>query len=113
MFHNLNLHVDVGVIEIFHHHNLASLDDEGSREKQQDVENCCCDEKENDEDTTKKITRSKVPFKFLIGFFLIGFIIFSIVDAVTTGYIRQGMEDLLGWMEHNPFSGIFLFALGT
>lgn len=42
---------------------------------------------------------------------LIGFIAFVVADALTNGYVRDGLESFLEWIESNPFGGIFVFIL--
>ena len=42
---------------------------------------------------------------------LVGFIVFIIVDSSTTGYIRSGIQTLLGWIQENLVPGWFVFTL--
>jgi uncharacterized membrane protein YdjX (TVP38/TMEM64 family) len=42
---------------------------------------------------------------------LVGIVVFIIVDSSTTGYIRGGIQALLGWIQENPVPGWFVFTL--
>lgn len=58
-----------------------------------------------------KDSRWNLNKKIFLGFFLLGFIIFVIVDSTTTGYLRTGINDFLKWIENNAISGMFAFML--
>lgn len=47
--------------------------------------------------------------KVILGLLLLGFIIFVIVDSVTNGYVRDGIDSFLDWIEENSVAGIFCF----
>jgi len=42
---------------------------------------------------------------------LVGFIAFVVADTLTNGYIRDGLESFLEWIEANIAEGIFVFTL--
>jgi uncharacterized membrane protein YdjX (TVP38/TMEM64 family) len=49
--------------------------------------------------------------KSAIALILIAFIAFVVADSLTNGYIRDGLESFLEWIEANPAGGIFVFML--
>jgi len=49
--------------------------------------------------------------KILFGIILLAFIVYAIVDSLTTGYIRTGVQTFLEWIEENPVPGIFVFMV--
>lgn len=48
--------------------------------------------------------------KTVLGLILLGFIVYVIVDATTTGNIRAGFESFLEWIRQNPVAGAFAFV---
>jgi uncharacterized membrane protein YdjX (TVP38/TMEM64 family) len=46
-----------------------------------------------------------------IGLILLGLIIYIIVDSVTTGNVRRGLESFLAWIQANPGAGTVSFML--
>jgi uncharacterized membrane protein YdjX (TVP38/TMEM64 family) len=58
-----------------------------------------------------KARRSSRNKKILIGLLLVAFVIFVIVDAFTTGYVRSGIDSFLAWIEANPVPGFFVFMI--
>ena len=49
--------------------------------------------------------------KGFVGLLLVGFIIYIIVDAVTTGNVRDAIDSFLSWIEDNPIPGFFAFMV--
>jgi uncharacterized membrane protein YdjX (TVP38/TMEM64 family) len=47
--------------------------------------------------------------RVFLGPILLGFIVF--VDSLTTGYVRDGIDAFLRWVQENPAPGIILFML--
>jgi hypothetical protein len=71
------------------------------------------EEKEDMEPTEEFQTRRWKPMwkKIILGIGLVAFVVFVIVDSTTTGYLRDGIQSFLDWVEKNPIGGIFLFTL--
>jgi uncharacterized membrane protein YdjX (TVP38/TMEM64 family) len=65
----------------------------------------------DDENDTKRQKRRNCITRVFLGLILLGFIIFVTVDSLTTGYIRDGIDAFLHWVQENPAPGIFLFML--
>lgn len=51
------------------------------------------------------------PSKLIVGILLLAFIVFVIVDSLTTRYVSGAVQDFLEWIEGNPVAGIFLFVI--
>jgi hypothetical protein len=67
----------------------------------------------NNNNDTASTTKWYCSMKFYVGLLLIGFVIYVIIDSVTTKYVRDGLVTFLDWIEENPLSGFFLFVIGT
>eukprot|EP00545_Synedropsis_sp_CCMP1620_P013790 CAMPEP_0119014824 /NCGR_PEP_ID=MMETSP1176-20130426/10409_1 /TAXON_ID=265551 /ORGANISM="Synedropsis recta cf, Strain CCMP1620" /LENGTH=336 /DNA_ID=CAMNT_0006968069 /DNA_START=96 /DNA_END=1102 /DNA_ORIENTATION=- len=57
---------------------------------------------------TRRSSRNK---KILIGLLLLASVVFIIVDSLTTGYVRTGIDAFLAWIEANPAPGFFVFMV--
>jgi hypothetical protein len=71
---------------------------------------------ESDEEVDKEELRSKrrsCSVKIIIGLLLLGFVLFVIIDTTTNGYVKDGIEVFLEWIEDHPIGGMFLFMVGT
>ena len=55
--------------------------------------------------------RSSLYKKLIVGLILLGFIIYVVVDSVTVGNVRSGIESFLDWIEENPVPGLFVFIV--
>lgn len=66
---------------------------------------------EQDEDRTPERKSFCSPSKLIIGLLLVGFIVFVVIDSLTTGYVTSAVQDFLEWVEENPVAGIFLFII--
>lgn len=49
--------------------------------------------------------------KTAIALILIGFVAFIVADSLTNGYVKDGINAFLEWIEANPAAGIFAFML--
>uniref|UniRef100_A0A7S4JVV3 VTT domain-containing protein n=1 Tax=Odontella aurita TaxID=265563 RepID=A0A7S4JVV3_9STRA len=54
------------------------------------------------------LRRSRIK-KLVLALVLIGFIVFVIIDSTTNGYIKDGIQTFLRWIEENPIEGFFMF----
>jgi hypothetical protein len=70
------------------------------------------DEEEADKEVLKSNRRSCF-VKIIIGLLLLGFVLFLIIDTTTNGYVKDGIEEFLEWIEDHPIGGVFLFMIGT
>ena len=56
-----------------------------------------------EEVSDEKQNRKKLPWeKIIVGFILLGIIIFVIVDSATNKHITSGFNAFLDWVETNP-----------
>jgi uncharacterized membrane protein YdjX (TVP38/TMEM64 family) len=68
---------------------------------------------DGDNDEVQKEGRRRTFYlKVVIGLLLLGFVIFVIVDTLTNGYVKDGIEQFLKWVEENPAGGVFVFIIG-
>jgi len=67
-------------------------------------------DRDNDEENRIKRRNSRIK-KIIFGLLLLGFVIYAIVDSLTTGYIRTGIQAFLEWIEANPVPGFFIFMV--
>ena len=49
--------------------------------------------------------------KIVIALVLVGIIVFVIVDSLTNGYVRDGVNTFLEWIQANPGPGVVVFAI--
>ena len=49
--------------------------------------------------------------KIVIALVLVGIIVFVIVDSLTNGYVRDGVNTFLEWIQANPGPGVVAFAI--
>jgi uncharacterized membrane protein YdjX (TVP38/TMEM64 family) len=56
----------------------------------------------------RRTSRNK---KIMLGLLLVAFVIFVIIDALTTGFVRSGIDSFLAWIEANPAPGFFVFMI--
>ena len=66
---------------------------------------------ENNDGTT--MSKWYCSLKLYVGLLLLGIVIYIIIDSVTNKYVRDGLITFLEWIEDNPWSGFFLFMIGT
>lgn len=69
---------------------------------------------EEEEELTEEELRARRMSKYkkiAIGLLLLGFVIFIIVDSLTNGYVRSGINTFLAWIEANPIPGFFVFMI--
>lgn len=62
---------------------------------------------ENEKVTT--FSKSTLIKKCILALLFAGFIIYLVVDSLTTGYIKNGITSFLEWIEINPIAGLFVF----
>lgn len=53
--------------------------------------------------------RSACYKKLLVGLLLLGFIVYVVVDSLTTKHVRGGIVSFLEWIENNIVAGVFSF----
>ena len=58
-----------------------------------------------------KAKRMGCYIKVVFGLMFLGFIIFVIIDASTTGHVKKGIDAFLEWIQNNAVAGLFLFVL--
>mmetsp|Transcript_43471 Transcript_43471/g.105381 ORF Transcript_43471/g.105381 Transcript_43471/m.105381 type:complete len:397 (+) Transcript_43471:275-1465(+) len=49
--------------------------------------------------------------KLIIALVLVGIIVFVIIDSLTNGYVRDGVNTFLEWIQANPGPGVVVFAI--
>jgi uncharacterized membrane protein YdjX (TVP38/TMEM64 family) len=49
--------------------------------------------------------------KTAVALILIAFVAFVVADSLTNGYIKDGIDNFLEWIEANPAGGVFVFML--
>lgn len=65
-----------------------------------------------DESSTQQTTSSQNYKKYTLAFFLVAFVVFVILDStIGNGWITDGVDAFLEWIEENPGGGIFVFVL--
>lgn len=67
-------------------------------------------DRENEEEIRIKRRNSRAK-KIIFGLLLLAFVIYVIVDSLTTGYIRTAIQTFLKWIEANPVPGVFIFVV--
>uniref|UniRef100_A0A7S1DCG4 VTT domain-containing protein n=1 Tax=Cyclophora tenuis TaxID=216820 RepID=A0A7S1DCG4_CYCTE len=89
---------------------VQSLDgtDEESTNQDQDWSE---DQPEDDDDDRQQEQRSNLFQKSVIGLLLLAFIVYVIVDSITTGNVRSIIGSFLEWIEDNPIPGFFAFMI--
>ena len=66
---------------------------------------------QSNNETTEPQSRKGLYIKILVGLLLIGFIGFVIADSLTNGYVRDGVDSFLEWVEANATAGFFVFMV--
>jgi len=65
------------------------------------------DDNNENEESTQKSSRFEFYKKLVIGLALVGFIIFVVVDSITTKYFQSAIGTFLEWVGRNPAAGFF------
>lgn len=66
---------------------------------------------ESEEEKRMAMKRNNRMKKIIVGTLLLAFVVYVIVDSLTTGYIRSGVKTFLEWIEANPVPGFFVFMV--
>merc|ERR1719182_984371 len=71
------------------------------------------EEEEENEPTEEELKAKRMGccIKVVFGLMFLGFIIFVIIDASTTGHVKKGIDAFLEWIQNNAVAGLFLFVL--
>lgn len=64
-----------------------------------------------EDDELQTSSKNKPIMKYIIALLFVGFIIYLIIDSITTGHIRSGVTKFLEWIEDNPVAGLFVFMV--
>jgi len=76
------------------------------------IDNGSVQETSKDEsiDVRRSLGNRRGPYqKIAVGFVLVSFIVFVVVDSLTNKYVKQGIDIFLQWIENNPIPGVFAF----
>jgi len=71
-------------------------------------------EEENENEPMEEELKAKrmgCYFKVVFGLMFLGFIIFVIIDASTTGHVKKGIDVVLQWIQNNAVAGLFILVL--
>lgn len=88
----------------------SSASDVEHQQEEKDAASTTSDDDELSEEDlrARRAARNK---KIVIGVLLVAFVIFVVVDSLTTGYVRSGIDSFLQWIEANPIPGFFVFMV--
>ena len=67
-------------------------------------------EEELSEWELKRLRRNRY-IRYALGFFLLAFVVYVIVDSTTSHHIKTGIDDFLHWVELHPGKGVLAFSL--